>query len=64
MNQLNKEVRGEDLRLHLVLPLGGGRGRSMTATVALTALDEEKQARFDAEVEDLLAHFVPPAGSV
>jgi len=49
---------GEDLRLHLVLPLGSGGRRSMTATVALTALDDERQARFDAEVEDLLGHLV------
>jgi len=53
MNQKNKEVKGEDLRLHLDLPLGSGRGRSLTATVALMALDEEGRARFDAAVEDL-----------
>jgi hypothetical protein len=30
----------------------------MTATVALTALDDERQARFDAEVKALLADMI------
>jgi integrase len=58
MNQQNKEGNGEDLRQHLVLPLGSGGRRSMTATVASTALDERRQAQFDAAVKDLLAHLV------
>lgn len=58
MNQLNKEVNGEDPRLQMVLKLDSGRQRGMTATVRMTALNDEQQARFDAEVEDLLAHFV------
>jgi hypothetical protein len=30
----------------------------MTATVGITALDEQRQAQFDAAVEDLLAQLV------
>ena len=56
MNKQNKEVDGEEARL-LVLPLDGGGQRGMTATVVLTALSDEQQARFDAEVEDLLAQL-------
>ena len=59
MNPWNKEGNGEDLRLHLILPLSSGRrGSSMTATVAWTVLNEQRQAQFQAAVEDLLAHLV------
>ncbi|HEX8524208.1 MAG TPA: hypothetical protein VF669_18280 [Tepidisphaeraceae bacterium] len=58
MNQQNKEGNGEDSRLHLVLKLDSGRRREMTATVRTTALNDEQQTRFDAEVETLLADLV------
>jgi hypothetical protein len=56
----SEQVRGngEDLRLHLDLSLDGGRGRGMTATIGMTALNDEQQARFEAEVEILLTQFV------
>ena len=57
MNAQKKEENGEDLRLQLVLPLDGGGRREMTATVIMTALNDAQQARFEAEVEDLLAQL-------
>ena len=56
MTQRNKEGNGDDVRLQLVLPLGGG-GRETSATVILAALNDAQQARLDAEVEDLLAQL-------
>ncbi|MEA2710783.1 MAG: hypothetical protein QOF78_3384 [Phycisphaerales bacterium] len=61
MNSRNKEGNGEDLRLHLVLKPDGGRRRGMTATVSMTALDAQQQARFDAEVQTLLADLIRQA---
>jgi hypothetical protein len=58
MNQQNREENGEELPLRLVLPLGSRRRGSMTAIVRTTTLDEQRQAQFDAAVEDLLAQLV------
>ena len=55
---MNMNKNGENSRLQLVLKLDSGRRREITATVMLMALDEARQSRFDAEVEDLLAQFV------
>jgi hypothetical protein len=61
MNSRNKKDNGEDLRLQLVLTPDGGRRRGMTATVSMTALDAQQQARFDAEVQTLLADLIRQA---
>ena len=58
MNPQKQEGNGEDLRPPIVLPLGGGRRRNATATIRMTALDEIRQAQFDAAIADLLAHLV------
>ena len=58
MIQQKREENGEDSRLQLILKLDGGGRREMTATVRMTALDDEQQARFEAEVENLMAHMV------
>jgi hypothetical protein len=58
MNERNKEESGKELPLQLVLPLGSGGRGSMTATVAVTVLDDKRQMQFEVEIQDLLAHLV------
>ena len=58
MNSLNKKENGEKPRLQFTLTLGGERERKMTATVMVTALDNTQQARFDAEVDNLLLQMI------
>jgi hypothetical protein len=58
VNQQNKVTNGDDLRLQFVLPLDGGGRREMTATVCVTALDDAHQARFDAEIDNLLLQLI------
>jgi hypothetical protein len=58
MNQKNKEENGNDLHLHLLLQPDGEGRCGITATVTLTTLDEPQEARFDAEVENLLLQLI------
>ena len=58
--QARKEKgNGADLRVTLTLsPNGNGaRGRALSVSVVMRPLDEQQQARFDAEVQMLLAHL-------
>ena len=48
----------KDSRLQLVLKLGSEGRRGMTATIRMTVLNDEQQARFHAEVEDLFAQLM------
>ncbi len=61
MNSHYMKGNGEDPRLHLVLPLDSGRRHSITATVVATAMDDEQQARFEADVQTLLAELIREA---
>jgi hypothetical protein len=58
MNPQNKVKDGGDPRLQFVLQLDGSGIRGMTATIQVTALNEADQARFDAEVDNLLLQLI------
>lgn len=53
-----KVKEGDSLPLQFVLPLDSGGRRMTTATVKVTALDDAKQARLDAEVDNLLLELI------
>jgi predicted type IV restriction endonuclease len=58
MNRNQVDENGEDRRQQIVLKLDGRGRREMTATVSLTAINDEQQARFDAEVQTLMSDLV------
>lgn len=62
MNPQNNVNKGEETRLQFVLPLDSGGRCEMTATVLLTALDDDRQTRLDAEIENLLRELIRQQG--
>jgi hypothetical protein len=58
VNQQNKGGNGEDSRPQLFLKLNSHGRREMTATISMTALNDDQQACFDAEIEDLFAQLL------
>lgn len=58
MNRQKQKENGNDLRLHLVLQPDGEGRCGITATIALMALEEPQQARFEVEVDNLLLQLI------
>lgn len=52
------DENGGELRKELTLEIGNNKRRNITAAIVWQPLDDAQQARFDAEVQTLLADLV------